>query len=77
VDVDLANLGFRSGDEYELRNVQAYFEDIVTGTYRGEPIRISMTDRPAADPVAWKPPASSFPEFGVFVLINVSGKRRN
>jgi len=68
-EINISNLGFRPGDPFELRNVQDYFSDVVRGTYDGQPIRVPMTGRTMAEPVDWKTPAPSFPEFGVFVLI--------
>lgn len=59
-----------SGDTYQLRNVQNYFSDIITGTYNGSgSISVPMTGRTVAKPLLYSAPASSFPEFGGFVLI--------
>lgn len=59
-----------SGDTYQLRNVQDYFSDIITGTYNGSgSISVSMTGRTIAKPLKYNAPASSFPEFGGFVLL--------
>jgi hypothetical protein len=59
-----------SGDTYQLRNVQDYFSDIITGIYNGSGnISVPMTGRTIAKPLKYNAPASSFPEFGGFVLI--------
>lgn len=71
VEVDVSNVGLTVGDQYELRNVQDYFGDRITGVYSGRPIAISMTGRTVAKPVGWAAPASTFPGFGVFVLRRV------
>jgi hypothetical protein len=66
----LSGVGLRSGGRYELRNVQNYYGDVITGTYDGNSIRIPMTGRTIAQPVGLSfKPASTFPEFGAFVLI--------
>ena len=62
------------GDRYQLHNVQDYFGDVITGTYNGSSISVPMTGRKVAQPVGLSfKPASTFPEFGAFVLI-VPGK---
>jgi hypothetical protein len=68
VSVDVSQIGLQSGDTYQLRNVQNYFGDILTGTYNGQPISIPMTGRTVATPIGWPQPLSTFPEFGVFVI---------
>lgn len=68
VEVDLSDLGLKSGDAYELRNVQDYFSDVIRGTYANKPIMIPMTNRTVAKPAMSDPPPSTFPEFGVFVF---------
>jgi hypothetical protein len=66
---DLQAVGIRPGDRWELRSVQDYFSDILTGTYEGSGIDVPMTGRSVAQPMglSFKPP-STFPEFGAFVL---------
>jgi hypothetical protein len=67
-----------SGDEYELRNVQNYFGDVITGTYTGGAIQINMNGRSRIKPIGYNQVSSwyhdplkpnTFPRFGVFVLI--------
>lgn len=73
VAVPAANLGgiaLQPGQQYELHNVQNYFGDVVTGTYDGSAIIVPMTNHSVAQPVGLSfKPASTFPEFGAFVLI--------
>ena len=58
------------GESYEVRNVQDYFQDIVTGVGDGGgSIRISMAGHTTAAPLGWKAAPSTFPEFGVFVVM--------
>jgi hypothetical protein len=70
VHVDLSSLAIRSGDHYELRNVQDYYGSSIQGIYRGKPLEAPMTGWRAEPPLghatASLPP--TFPEFGVFVL---------
>ena len=70
---DLVNVSLKSGDRYELHNAQNYFGDVITGTFNGSSINIPMTGRSVATPrgITYKPP-TTFPEFGAFVLINIS-----
>lgn len=66
------------GDTYELRNVQNYFSDVVTGTYNGGTLAVNMqgSAHSVAAPIgvgnAANPtlvtPATTFPEFGAFKL---------
>jgi hypothetical protein len=66
----LSGVKLAPGQAYELRNVQNYFGDVTTGVYNGREIGIITTGRSVAQPqgLGFKP-ASSFPHFGVFVLI--------
>ena len=70
VNVNVSQLGWKRGDSYELRNVQDYFGDVITGSYDGTSINIPMTNRKVARPTNWNREIQSvYPEFGVFVLI--------
>jgi hypothetical protein len=70
----LAGVKIRKGDRYVLRNVQDYFGDVTRGVYDGEKIEIPMTGRSVAQPLGLDfKPASTFPEFGAFVLIVETG----
>lgn len=71
---DLSGVDFEPGDTYQLRNVQDYFDDVITGTYDGSAITVPMTGHTVAQPLGLGfKPSSTFPEFGAFVLI-VQGK---
>lgn len=80
VNLDVSSI-LNPGDTYELRNVQDYFGDVITGTYTGEEISVDMINRTRAKPIGYdqvstwyhdplKP--NTFPEFGAFVLIKTS-----
>lgn len=75
VTVDVSGIGLNSGDQYELHNVQNFYGDVITGTYNGTPISIPVTGRTVAKPVGqnFTTPASTFPEFGTFVIMKKSG----
>lgn len=67
---DLAEFGIPTGATYEIRNVQDYFGDIITGIYNGSSITIPMTGHSVAQPLGLGfKPATTFPEFGGFVII--------
>lgn len=70
VVVDLSDTGLRIGERYELRNVQNYFEEALTGTYDGEPVRVRMTGWTVSSPIGRDEPIEpvTFPGFGVFLL---------
>jgi hypothetical protein len=68
----LGGVAMKAGDRYELRNVQNYFSDVITGVYDGKAIQVPMTGRSVAQPMGLSfKPASTFPEFGAFVLISL------
>ena len=69
------------GDTYELRNVQDYFGDVITGTYSGGELSIPMTGRTMAKPIGYDEvatwyhdplDAATFPTFGSFILKKTS-----
>ncbi|PYV89611.1 MAG: hypothetical protein DMG05_13155, partial [Acidobacteria bacterium] len=66
--VDVSATGLEVGDTYEIRNVQDYFHDVISGVYAGGSLGIPMTGHTIATPVGWTAPPSTFPEFGAFVL---------
>jgi hypothetical protein len=69
IELDVSALEWKPGDVFEVRNVQNYFAEPLTGTYEGRPLVISMQpdvpEKPALAPVNNR---STFPEFGVFIL---------
>ncbi len=66
----LVGISLIPGQIFELRNVQDYFGDVYTGVYDGKGISIQMTNHSVAQPMGLSfKPASTFPEFGAFVLI--------
>jgi hypothetical protein len=74
VDVDVSALGLRPGDSWELRNVQNYLLESVSGVYAGGPIQVPMNKWTVAKPFGYEKPLgrSTFPEFGVFVLQKIA-----
>ena len=69
----LSGVQLRPGDRYELHNALNFYGDVVTGTYNGSSLPLPMTGRTVANAVGIPfPPPSTFPEFGVFILINSS-----
>lgn len=69
------------GDSYELRNVQDYFRDSVSGVYQGGQLEIDMKNRTRVKPVGYNQVSNwhhdplqpnTFPTFGVFVLIKTA-----
>jgi hypothetical protein len=76
VNVDVNGI-ISTGDSYELRNVQDYFGDVVSGTYSGGMLSISMNGRSRAKPIGYDQVSdwyhdplqpNTFPTFGAFVL---------
>jgi hypothetical protein len=68
VDVDAPSF-LAAGDRYELRNVQDYFGDAIVRTHHTGAVTLPMRGRTVAVPVGWHAPRTTFPDFGVFVLI--------
>lgn len=77
VEVDIAST-LNPGDSYQLRNVQDYFGDVITGVYSGGKLKVNMTERTRAKPIGYDEVSSwyhdplrpnTFPTFGAFVLI--------
>lgn len=70
VNVDVSALGIRKGDRYELRNIQNYYVEKLTGIYNGAGIQVPMTGWSVARPIGMENPVvpTTFPEFGVFQL---------
>ena len=71
VALDVSGFLWRRGDRYTLRNVADYYGDVAHGTYDGGgSIAVAMTGRTISIPYGYSSPlaASTFPEFGVFVL---------
>ena len=72
VAVDISQIGLTIGDAYEIRNVQDYFGDVMSGIYDGKPVTIDMNPRRVASPVGWSTPPSTFPAYGTFLIRRVS-----
>jgi len=72
ISVDLAPSGLRSGQAFEIRDVQNLFsEPLLTGTYAGVPVTLPMTGLRTATPT-WShavAPRHTLPEFGVFLVL--------
>lgn len=75
VRVDLGSLGYRTGDRYEIRNVQDYYGERLSGVYRGGSVEVPMTGWKVEVPVGYAGEGlpSTFPEFGVFVVTRAEG----
>jgi hypothetical protein len=80
VGIDVSSV-LSPGDTYELRNVQDYFGDVITGTYSGGDLQITMTGRNRAKPIGYDQVTAwyhdplqpnTFPIFGAFVLIKTN-----
>jgi len=72
VEADLSRFDIQPGDRYEIRSAEDYYGDALTGTYAGQPLRIPMSGWSVAQPVGSPKPNSALPEFGTFILLNVS-----
>jgi hypothetical protein len=69
VQVDLSSV-LHMGEEYEIRNSEDYLGPVLlSGSYDGKPLRLPMTDLKVSAPVGGPVPASTAPEFGVFVVL--------
>lgn len=72
VDVDLTSVaGLSVGDSVKCHNAQDYFTDIQTLTLdANKKITVNMqaANRTVATPVNWTAPATTFPQFGAFVV---------
>ena len=71
VTADITSLGLQVGDTYILHNAQNYVNETTTGTYDGQSISVPMTSWSMAAPIGASGVirSSTFPQFGVFVLI--------
>jgi hypothetical protein len=72
IPLDLAGSGLRTGQNYEIRDVQNLFDQpILSGTYTGAPVTLPMTGLRTAIPT-WNRavmPRHTLPEFGVFLVL--------
>jgi len=59
---------FQNGDEVRIINVQDYYKDRALANVKDGRINIPMTGHTVFTPVAWQSPASTFPDFGAFVV---------
>jgi hypothetical protein len=80
VTVDVSSF-LNPGDTYQLRNVQDYFGDVISGTYAGGGLQVPMTGRTRVKPIGYDQVTAwyhdplqpiTFPKFGAFVLINTT-----
>ncbi len=66
----LSGVALQAGHTYELHNAQNFYGDVVSGVYNGSSIVVPMTGHSVAQPAGgYSQPASTFPEFGAFILI--------
>lgn len=72
VVVDILSLGWTG--QLRARNVQDYFVDIQTLDIVDSAITVNMQaiNRTVATPIQWTAPATTFPQFGAFVLEHVT-----
>jgi hypothetical protein len=72
IEVDVSAI-FGASGTVQARNVQDYFVDIQTLTITAGVITINMqaANRTVATPVQWTAPATTFPQFGCFVLVKI------
>lgn len=72
VSVDVTAI-YSNGDTIQAHNVQDYFTDIQTLTVTAGAITVNMqrVNRTVATPVGWTAPATTYPQFGCFVLERV------
>ena len=69
VEADLSGVLAR-GARYEVRDAQDYFgAAISSATFDGAPVRLPMKAFAPAEPVGWKRPEPTGPEFNVFVIV--------
>ncbi len=68
----LSGVQIQAGDRYELHNVLNFYGDVIKGTYNGSSLPLPMTGRSVANAVGSSlTMPNTFPEFGVFVLIDL------
>jgi hypothetical protein len=68
--VDVSSV-FNVGDSINVRNVQDYFTDIQTLIVAGDgtlTVNMQEINRTVSTPQGWAAPATTFPQFGAFVL---------
>jgi len=72
ITVDLSSVaGLSAGDTVSVHNVQDYFVDIQSLIVAGDgtiAVDMQAVNRSVATPVGWAAPATTFPDFGAFVL---------
>lgn len=72
----LAGLNISAGDQYELRSLENFWSDVITGVFNGSSITINMSaasHTPATPAGTIPPPATVFPNLGAFHLIVLGG----
>jgi hypothetical protein len=77
VGVDLS-AELKSGDRYEIRNVEDYFgSPVLSGSYDGRPVKLALANLKVAAPVGAPAPDSTAPEFAVFVVLSRTNDKRH
>jgi hypothetical protein len=76
VEVDVSGI-VTKGAKYEVRNAQDFLgTPVLKGTYDGRTLSLPMTKLPVATPVGYDyTPASTAPEFAVFIILTTAGAR--
>ena len=71
VSVDLSTV-LNVGDKYTIQDAQNFYGPaLVTGTYDGKPVAISMAPGPKTAPIGLPAQPHTLPEFGVFVVLPI------
>lgn len=69
VAVDLSG-AVPKGAAYEIRRAQDFYgPPVASGTYGGGTVRLPMRSAPSVQPVGWKRPPPTTPEFDVFIVL--------
>lgn len=60
---------WKDGDRVNAYNAQDYPNDVQALTVTAGVVAVNMQNRTVAKPFAWNAPASSFPQFGAFIMV--------
>lgn len=55
---------------YQIRRAQDFYGvPVAAGVFSGRPVRLPMWTAPSVEPVGWKRPPPTAPEFDVFIVV--------